>query len=476
MNIQKFTKENIALCICTLGIAILGYLGYHAVRWIVTKCQKTEKIDQIAQQTIPLPPAEPPKSLENRVTVGQGEYLVFHQMPNGDKKKLTQQTFEQIYKILTQHAPLTLISSGSKEDCANRYALIQAKIKEIDPTLEAVFIPRTLYELVFIRKCIQEDLKHKTICPHLSKKAHQTSIRYFSDEQERQAYIRGLKALRIQRKCWHICRFYDAGDNAHVRVKRIAYRLNNVMLKAFLPMKGGFTQEQLAAFTEKEIVFLQNHHENSEQLKEMIIHWKKQSFSTQGPTINFVMEVGETSVGIRKNETDGKIVRGAVTLECSRTAATSLFLYRGGNYNEDHPVDSSTGMPHSLSYGSSLFAGSVYDAGASAFHHMRKWENKAYALAIPFDEVQNSPFYVPPTNTVAQLFGEGELFHGRSKTWQGFNTNNLGGVDCVNVIKEAADSEPGVLELKLKHLKSDLSQELLIAQYLKYSSNAIQLK
>ena len=55
VNVSKFVKEHIPLCVCTLGIAILGYLGYHAVRWIINKCQKTEKIDQIAQKNLSVP-------------------------------------------------------------------------------------------------------------------------------------------------------------------------------------------------------------------------------------------------------------------------------------------------------------------------------------------------------------------------------------------------------------------------------------
>ncbi|MGK5595638.1 MAG: PEP/pyruvate-binding domain-containing protein [Parachlamydiaceae bacterium] len=51
-NVSKFVKEYVPLCVCTLGIAILGYLGYHAVRWIINKCQKTEKVDQVAQKNL----------------------------------------------------------------------------------------------------------------------------------------------------------------------------------------------------------------------------------------------------------------------------------------------------------------------------------------------------------------------------------------------------------------------------------------
>jgi hypothetical protein len=52
VNVSKFIKDHTPLCVCTLGIAILGYLGYHAVRWIVNKCHKTERIDHVAYKII----------------------------------------------------------------------------------------------------------------------------------------------------------------------------------------------------------------------------------------------------------------------------------------------------------------------------------------------------------------------------------------------------------------------------------------
>ena len=63
-------------------------------------------------------------------------------------------------------------SEGASEKCANRYELIKIKLKEIDETLEAVFVPRTLYELIFIRECIKEDLDHKNPCQFLNPEFH----------------------------------------------------------------------------------------------------------------------------------------------------------------------------------------------------------------------------------------------------------------------------------------------------------------
>lgn len=77
IDASKFVKDHIPLCICTLGIAILGYLGYHVVRWIISKCYKTEKIDQVAQKII--------GSMPQPVTPFE-EYMVDLNFSNGRKQ------------------------------------------------------------------------------------------------------------------------------------------------------------------------------------------------------------------------------------------------------------------------------------------------------------------------------------------------------------------------------------------------------
>lgn len=67
-NVSSFVKENIVLCTCTFGIAIIGYLGYHTVRCINNKCQITEKINRFCQKIIDyLSSSLESKSLDERV-------------------------------------------------------------------------------------------------------------------------------------------------------------------------------------------------------------------------------------------------------------------------------------------------------------------------------------------------------------------------------------------------------------------------
>jgi len=468
-----------------LGLAILGYLGYHAVRWIINKCQRTEKVDQVAQKNINnQPSAYSSKSLVNRVsyleisqdkiTMGQGEYVVFHKLPSGEKQPLSRETFEQVYKVLLQYSPAALANSGSEkaiEECANRYELLKAKLKEIDPTLEAVFVPRTLYELIFIRKCIQEDLKHKGICPQLDPSSHKITLKTFKGDQDKyQEFLKEDAYERAQRKCWHLCYFTDTGNNEHAGVKDVTYRLNKAIPKAFDPPNEGFTHQEFSTLAEKEIEFLKVHYKNGLETIEKLRKGEKveeiSSCITPGPTTNFGFELTRGSIkpmGIR-NETDAQIIRDAIALECSKLAQHTLFLYRGADFQKDSTSCwSDKDVPYSISFGSSLFARCLYDGGATAFHYMRNEQN-AYAIPVAFDQLNDSPFFIPTTHTVAQLFGDGEIFHARTKVWKDFDVKKIGGMNT-RVNGHVRD-----------HLNSNLSKEELNSQFKAYKNKAFQLK
>lgn len=483
-SVSKFVKDHIPLCVCTVGIAILGYLGYRAVRWIVNKCQRTKKVDHVAQKNIINQPSSHfPKSLINRmssleissdkITTGQGEYIVFHKSLSGEKKQLSPETFEQVYKILIQYSPAALMNSESEKaskGCTNRYELIKEKLKEIDPTLEVVFVPKTLYELIFIKKCIKEDLKHKEICPSLSPYSRISLKKFAGNQQEYDAYLERKAIRRKERKCWHLCYFTDAGDNEHAGVKDVVYRLNRVMVKAFDPPSEGFTHQEFSAQVEKEIEFLKAHYKKGSEETEKLRKGEKidciSSCSTPGPTTNFGYESNRGSIkpmGVR-NDADAQIIRNAIALDCSKAAQHALFLYRGADFQKDSTFCwRDKDKPYSLSYGTSLFAGCLYDGGATAFHYMRN-EKNAYGVPVPFDQLHSSPFYAPLTHTVVQLFGDGEIFHARTKAWKGTDVEKIGGINM------------GVSGHVLEHLKSNLSKDELINRYKKYKNEAIQLK
>ncbi|MBS0655633.1 MAG: hypothetical protein JSR46_07645 [Verrucomicrobia bacterium] len=439
------------------------------MQWIITKCQQTEKIDQVAQKCLSSDPQSPSNKIlldkvtklditEGQVQTGQGEYIVFHNLPNSDKKEVSRETYEQVYRVLNEYAPAAIVNRNidtAMSECTKRYEIITSKVKEIDPTLAVVFIPRTLYELIFIRKCIREDVKKQKICEELAPRKRTTLE---------------LEGEHVpSKKCWHLCYFDDVGDNNNLGVREVAYRLNRTINKALCPKPGGFTHQELAQYAEREIEFLKDHHKNglatmetpTQDIRSIIDH-----APMPGPTINFGGEYTKspiTPMGIR-NDTDAELIRNAIAIDCSKAAQGAFFLYRGANFENDAPcLNIDLNIPYSLSYGSSLFAGCLYDGGATAFRYMRNEQN-AYAIPVPFDQLHTSPFYIPHTNTIVQIFGEGECFHARTKVWKEAHLQSIKGIKGI-INGDQRD-----------HLRSDFTKEGLIAEFQRYKDMALHLK
>ncbi len=51
-DVQVFVAHNKVLCACTLGLAVLGYLGYRGVKWILEKAGIIERVNTVAIETI----------------------------------------------------------------------------------------------------------------------------------------------------------------------------------------------------------------------------------------------------------------------------------------------------------------------------------------------------------------------------------------------------------------------------------------
>lgn len=398
------------------------------------------------------------------ITMGQGEYVVFQERPNDEKGQLSREQFHRIYEILLNHSPFALTQSES-EKCAHRFEEIQTKLRDVDPSLRAVFIPRTLYELFFIRKCIKEDLRAKKVCSLLDPNIHLISETDVKLKEYKESVIK-------EKKCWHLCIFFHQGDSRHEGVQEIAYRLNQAIVKRLNSSTGRLTFQDISTLDEKEIDFLKNYYTSCQEITKKIqrglpCDGNISNCSTPGPAGNFGYESSRGKfrpMGIR-NEEDAQIIRQALALECSQVAQRCLFLYRGTDEQTmDAPVDGEGKKPFSLSYGTSLFAGCVFDGGATAFHFMTR-QDAAYAVSVPFDQATKSPFFIPETHTVAQLLGAGEFFHSRTKAWKDFDVARIGGININPFPFNGRES-----------LKSPLSKEELEKQFQEYKAAAFVFK
>lgn len=88
-----------------------------------------------------------------------------------------------------------------------------------------------------------------------------------------------------------------------------------------------------------------------------------------------------------------------------------------------------------LSFGASLFGGLMFDTGikgACAYTYMRQAENDGYAIPIVKKDYLNAlkkkanVFHIPSLTTLANIYGQGEVFHPRSKVISTPSINDSG--------------------------------------------------
>lgn len=460
------TNNHIPLCAPVLGLASLGHDVCQTSKNAILPSQQTltHRTNQFAIDS-------------GKIQMGHGEYIVFHELPNNTQKAPTKDTFEQVCKIFNAYAPAAIINrepaKTAIDHCMNRYDLIRANVKKIDPTLEIAFVPRTLYELVLIRKCIREDLKNRSICPLANTRIQRESLEEHNPE-ERRKFLEEESATRKKNKCWHLCFFEDKPTNEDFAVEEIAHRLNQVLVKTFAPKAQGFTYQECARFTENEISFLNYYYKTTEIMKAkgQGIWIFPAVLYNSGLTAHFsARQENNVSMTVRTTE-DAQIIREALALDCCRAAQNHFFIYRGANFQNDHPLieldndaQSTKVAAKSISYGASLFAGCAHDVTANPLHFMRD-STDAYIVPVPFDQLHSSPFYIPTTNAIAQLFSSGEFFHARSKIWKGVDIQKTKGIRTSAQKKKEGE----------KLLKSNFTQEEFVERFLQYKNSTIHLR
>lgn len=438
------------------------------------------------------------KDNHDPITMGYGEYAVYHKDVDS-AKPVSEETFYKVYELFLKYLP-HLSKEGLEQSIktADRYELLRTKVKEIDPALEVSFIPRTLYELIYIRKCIEEAFEYKKMCPQMRLNTSRVAqLEMKKNENEDLSFLeRSIKTLeeevektfkdeKVEEKCWHLCYFDDnfPGDNQDQNVKKTAFRLNNVLFEN-LPQSGRpLNFAEISSLAQDQISYLSSIHGN-EELCKMARHkldWSQDDIGVAG---SFAIEketAGRHSsqvfpMGLKKKTAAKKMLRKAIAIECSKVAERSLLLCRGSfyGYSEDKPIiekyapfGGKNTFPLSLSFGVTLFAGSNFDGGATAFSYMRR-NIESYMIPVPFDQVENGPFYVPLAHTVSQLSSKGEWFHGRSKCWKQENpeTDVYGySTGSHKKYKDWPDS-----------VKCDKTQEEFYRDYYKIMDQAIALK
>jgi hypothetical protein len=266
----------------------------------------------------------------------------------------------------------------------------------------------------------------------------------------------------LSQTCWHICRFTDKipGDDNHTYVRCLAYRLNTLLIERLNPQKSltgkelsKVLEEELSFYKEFCITFSQKNHEGSKFLSP--VNGLSQNFGRKTRRYHCFH-----AMGIDENR--AQVLRNAVALECNKVAKNAFVLYRGANndlsvINRLNHSSFNNSKINSFSFGTSLFAGVLYDDSGTPFFYTTEKHQNTFTIVIPHREYTESPFYVPSSHPIVQFSSKGEFFHPRSKVCQeAIDSEYIFGIDALNPRKHA--SAHLFLNLSSKEIYEKLSR------------------
>ncbi len=321
---------------------------------------------------------------------GHGEWIVRKRAADGFEP-VNLATYTQVSKIFEEYHPVKWAMEQDEALLPQRVTLLKEKVKSIDGSLELTFIPRTLYDLTFMRNSAEEDLaKEKDFLyqdPDHPTKLEIDQVRTLS-EKYNQGWIRAGATLEL------------------------AHRLNEIfsnILNTTLQNRPSFKYGELKGLLDRHLLFFQEVHEGSKSK----IAEKAGSIAccnVRSPLSSFSSESTRgmlQPIGL-KEEWMADIVRQALSLECLKG---KIVMYRGSCFNVDYRFPP---YSHSLSYGMGLFAHFLNDYSACPFWYMRKSEKDAHALVLDAHTLRKKVFFAPHKSALEDLFSMGEYVHGRS--------------------------------------------------------------
>lgn len=343
----------------------------------------------------------PSNIIPGSIESGYGEFYVF----NTTGVKVPKDKYDAAFQIIAESSLIAIARSdkANKSELAqHRVTIMREKIKQLDPALEIGFIPRVLYELLFIRKCMKEEIRDQEFCDYCYKGAAREIEKHPENEET-------IKQDIIKRKCWHAKSFGPENSSQDPILRNYAFRINKYIVKALKPTTSGFTYQQFKKFAEIEIQQLQKFYSEFKPFEER-----------KGESLTLNMSK-EGAFGIA-NEKQSQLILKVLELECSKISQNAFLLYRGSGANGSDSIFckfSDQSDYHRLSYGTGLFAGCVFDSTATAFYFMRQEVLDGFALVVPIEKLSRSIFDYPEGNGLSQLLGRGEYFHVSTKRWKG---------------------------------------------------------
>ena len=409
---------------------------------VVTKEEIPVKKEEKKKGMVHPLPTPPDGVIKN----GYGEYLVYRMSHEGKRIAVSEKEYIEIFDI---------IEKTRTQVPNNRHAYLEEKIQEkLGKEVQIAFIPRTLYEQIFLHECILEEMDKRNSLNAREVGAHavlETTIEEKEEPKENKGERYGLEMSSndrkeyikrgMQRAFWQLCIYkdqdYEQGfkkrhedDYRQEHLVKVASKLNEVALAKF---NGKiFTFAEIVDVQNQEIDFFKSlkdpQSENYAKTKIRFLTYPSlaQRFrDEQHPIRSHELY----PLGIEKETGRGtQIVQKAVQLECTAEAVNHLLLYRGAKFDQDemmrkddlaNSLSDEKELANSLSFGTSLYGGALYDGGATAIHYMRKITD-AQVFMIPLEkQLKNeTPFHAYFVHPLVSLGSMGEIFHARTKIWK----------------------------------------------------------
>ncbi len=345
---------------------------------------------------------------DQSIYYGYGEYLFC----KNDDSKVSYELYLEIWKTYLEFKKN---DSNDPDTQDNSYLDLNKRISRIDSSLRAIFVPRTLYELLFIQVAHQEELNSvdsKLKCYANCDEYSDTKNWLIENESK-------VDFEELESRCWHVISSEDGPgvDDMDPFLLKIAFRFNNYALIKLSPYLGNqiyqFSLTEILNLTIDTLHFFHELHESSGEAlsKKALQKGKNKTAKALWAFTSESKRGGNKPLGIT-TEQDG-IILNAIKIEC---LASSFLLYRGGNLSIDTIKHDDEIQPVSLSFGSSLFAGCFNDIGACVFSYIRGGDRDGYIISIP-NGTDKHPFYIPEKSVLSQLFSKGEYFHARSQVY-----------------------------------------------------------
>ncbi len=363
---------------------------------------------------------------EAAIVDGYGDFILFRTV-NGKRENIDLDTYQVALEIFKECHPANLDTN-----IADRRAHIVRSLSDYD--VEVCFVPRTLYELTYVKELLSRDCQDYANDPSYYKNFNEDELSNaaakidfcFVDGVWNGSYLTGtsnagIKLTNEQFDEW-----------TKDRILHIGHRVNEVFCE--LLDREGIEGEVLTYGQIKELVAKQS---------EAILKSPLESYTYH----------------VRSNIQNG-VFSNAIALECSVDSIGKVILVRGGNLKAD-PV-CLKGECVSLSFGTSFLAGVVNDRGATVSAYM---DRTGYALVLDYKETSQL-FYVPMLSTIASLLGKGEFFHARSNAWIMDEDRKVLGMAGASVR----------LMKDIPQLKSNLQQADFIRSFNEVRQKAVLLK